>query len=98
MVAHRVLDLGKVDLVLAAEAADRVGDVDADLGGVFDLAAGRGEVDSSAPGRFRPSKFQDAPLDRHAAGKGVGGVENERAAAVEDKAAGAAGAARGAAL
>jgi hypothetical protein len=65
MVAPRVLDLRKLDLVLSAKTADRIGEVGA--GSVIDPADGRGEVDSSAPGWFRPGKLKDAPVDRHAA-------------------------------
>ena len=48
MVARGKGDLREVDSVLALKAADRVGEVGA--GGVFDLAMGRGEVDSASAG------------------------------------------------
>ena len=59
MVARRKGDLREIDLVRAAEAADGVGEVGP--GGVFDLAAGRGEIDSAAPGRRSPWRARGRP-------------------------------------
>ena len=62
MVARNKGDLREVDLIRAAEAADPVGEVRP--GGVFDFAAGRGEIDSPAAGGLRVGELQDALIDR----------------------------------
>jgi len=66
-------DLCEVDLVRAAEAGYGVGDGVADLGGVFELAARRGEMNPAAAGGFGVGEFERALVDLHAARKGVGG-------------------------
>ncbi len=60
MVARRIVDFCEVDLVRAAEAGDRVGEVRA--GGVFELAAGRGEMNSAAAGRRGVGEFERPSL------------------------------------
>ena len=74
-------DLREVDFVLVAEAADPVGEVSP--GGVFDLAAGRGEMDCAAAGGLGVGELQDPFLDRRSAGVGAGRNQIERAGAVE---------------
>ena len=95
-VARRIGDRREVDCVRARgaaeqpEAGDRVGEIRAR--GVFDLAAGRREIDSAAPGGRGVAELEHALIDRRCAGKGVGGREVERSGAAEGKAAGAGGA------
>jgi hypothetical protein len=87
MVARSEGDLREVDLVCAAEAADRVGEAGAS--GVVDPAAGRGEIDPAASCGARVGELEDALVDGDAAGEGVGGGEIERPGAVQGEAPGA---------
>ncbi len=83
MVARSEGDLRKVDLIRAAEADDPVCEVRP--GGVFEFAAGRGEMDCAPPGGLGVGELQDPFLDRGPAGIGVGRGQIERAGAIKDR-------------